>query len=166
MRSGRSVVKDEVADRRSRFQQAVRLRGITHRYNGVHDRFDRAGLYQRQDVTADTGNDVSFLLDGTGSEHCRGDACTFEDQQAEIQRGGGEVAADDDQVAVDCQAVQVAFEVVGADDVEDGIEPTAVGTFPVSTWAPNNPSWVPLAPNSSPARKVSNLWCRSAFSAA
>ena len=73
MRSGRSVVKDEVADRRSRFQQAVRLRGITHRYNGVHDRFDRTGLYQRQDVTADTGNDVSFLLDGTGSEHCRGD---------------------------------------------------------------------------------------------
>jgi hypothetical protein len=34
---------------------------------------------------------------------------------------------DDDQVAVDCQAVQVAFEVVGADDVEDGIDPTAVG---------------------------------------
>ena len=65
MRSGRSVVKDEVADRRSRFQQAVRLRGITHRYNGVHDRFDRAGLYQRQDVTADSGNDVRFLLDGT-----------------------------------------------------------------------------------------------------
>jgi hypothetical protein len=30
-------------------------------------------------------------------------------------------------VAVDCQAVQVAFEVVGADDVEDGIDPTAVG---------------------------------------
>ena len=88
MRSGRSVVKDEVADRRSRFQQAVRLRGITHRYNGVHDRFDRTGLYQRQDVTADTGNDVSFLLDGTGSEHCRGDACTFEDQQA---RFNGEV---------------------------------------------------------------------------
>jgi hypothetical protein len=34
---------------------------------------------------------------------------------------------DDDQVGVDCQAVQVAFKVVGADDVEDGIDPTAVG---------------------------------------
>jgi hypothetical protein len=44
----------------------VRLRGIMHRYNGVHDRFDHASLCQRQDVTADTGNDVSFLLDGAG----------------------------------------------------------------------------------------------------
>jgi hypothetical protein len=86
MRPGRSVVKDEVPDRRSRFSRLCACApshvGTTVSTTG----FDRASLYQRQDVTADTGNDVSFLLDGTGSEHCRGDACTFEDQQAEIQR--------------------------------------------------------------------------------
>lgn len=72
-------------------------------------------------------NDVSFLLDGTGSQHGRGDAGPFEYQLAEVQRGRAEVAADDDQVAVGCQAVQVAVEVFGADHVEDGIDAAAVG---------------------------------------
>ena len=62
-----------------------------------------------------------------GSQHGRSDAGPFEYQLAEVQRGRAEVAADDDQLAVGCQAVQVADEVIGADHVEDGIDAAAVG---------------------------------------
>jgi len=72
--------------RRSRFQQAVRLRGITHRYNGVTTGLIAPAL-SAQDVTADSATMSAFCW-WNGVEHCRGDACTFEDQQAEIQRGG------------------------------------------------------------------------------
>lgn len=103
------------------------MRGIAHRYDGVDDWFEppvsTSGRTSRRTPVMMS----AFCWMERGSQHGRSDAGPFEYQLAEVQRGRAEVAADDDQLAVGCQAVQVADEVIGADHVEDGIDAAAVG---------------------------------------